>query len=129
MNEILNPFKKKKKISMDLDEKTLEVIDSLASLTKTSRTVIIEAVLTNGLFSYINFLEKTWKGYLNDKEKSKIKNDIQKLLKDLEELKKKNTWLSSEYYLNYLSSKKDIDEKTRKNLIDTLKNMGLIPEN
>lgn len=129
MNEILNPFKKKKKISMDLDEKVLEVIDSLAYLTKTNRTVIIEAVLTNGLFSYINFLEKTWKGYLNDKENDKIKNDVQKLLKDLEELKKKNTWLSSEYYLNYLSSKKDIDEKTRKNLLDTLKNMGLIPEN
>ncbi len=129
MNEILNPFKKKKKISMDLDEKVLEVIDSLAYLTKTNRTVIIEAVLTNGLFSYINFLEKTWKGYLNDKEKSKIKNDIQKLLKDLEEIKQKNVWLSSEYYLNYLSSKKDIDDKTRKNLLDTLKNMGLIPEN
>ncbi len=80
------PFKNMKKISLDLNEEILEIIDKLAKLTKTNRTVIIGALIGQGMSPYFRYLEKTWKGFLDEK---KFDEKKKKLIKEtLQNLKK-----------------------------------------
>jgi predicted transcriptional regulator len=86
-------FKKKKKISFDINEELLQRIDELASLSKNSRTVIINALLGQGMVPFINYLENTWKELLTEGKYGKIKKDMEKLLQDLKKLKEKYNYL------------------------------------
>ena len=83
-----NPFDNMKKISLDVNEEILEIIDELVKLTKTSRTVVMGAIIGKGMSPYFRYLESTWKGFLNEgkfdeKKKKKIKETLQSL-KNLE---------------------------------------------
>jgi len=83
-----NPFGNMKKISLDIDEEILEIIDGLVKLTKTSRTAIIGGIIGKGLSPTFRYFEGVWKGLLkekkfDEKKKKLIKESLQRL-KNLE---------------------------------------------
>ena len=81
------PFENTKKISLDLNEEHLEIIDELAKLTKTNRTVVIGTLIGQGFSPFFRYLESTWKELLNNKNiDNKKKTKIQELLKDLKKI-------------------------------------------
>ena len=126
MKKIFNPLTKKKKISLDINEEFLNVIDELATLTKNSRTVIVESIVGRGMFPYLNLLENLWKDYLKNKKNEKVKKEIKDLLEDLERIKSDNEWLNSDYYWENLLSG-DSDKETKNRMIKLLKYMDLMP--
>jgi len=129
MENITNkPFKSRKKISLDLNEESLQIIDELAELSKNSRGVIMEALINKGMPPFFTFLEKTWKDYLTDKKYEKAHKELKNLLKGLKDIKAKHLWLDPSYNWEKVLSKKDLDEKTKKELIMVLQNMGWIPK-
>jgi len=79
------PFEKKKKISLDINESFLKIVDELAQLTKNSRGSIIEALVGQGMSPFCNLLETTWKGYL--KEGKWDEKEIKKLLQGLKRIR------------------------------------------
>ena len=127
MDNTFNPLKKKKKISFDLNEELLEVVDGLAVISKNHRSAIIEALIGRGMIPFVDYLEKTWKRYLVDKKYEKIKPEMEKLIKDLKKFKEKHELLNPDYYLKTILSKKDLNEDTKKKLIKALKDMNLMP--
>jgi hypothetical protein len=80
-------FEKKKKISFDINDRFLEIIDKVAKLTNNSRTVTVNALIGAGMAPCFQLWEKTWKEFLNDKRYEKIKPSIEKLIKNLKKLK------------------------------------------
>ena len=89
----LTPFGKFKKISLNMSDEILEIIDSLAKITKTNRTVVIGAVIGKGLPPYFQYLRESWQGYLKDKSlDEKKKKVISQALMDLNNLEK-NKWI------------------------------------
>ena len=123
------PLEKKKKISIDLNDECLQVIDELAKLTKNSRTVIIEALIFRGTFPFLEYLEKSWKKFLDEGKYKKIEEEIKGLIKDLKKIKSKHTWLNPDYYWEALLSKKTLDKETKKNITDFLQDINLVPTN
>ena len=88
MKEIFEKTKTKK-ISHNINEKTLEMIDELAKITGNTRTNILDAVIFSGIKSQTNFMIKSWEGFKKDKKyKEKIIND---LLEKIRKFKKKWT--------------------------------------
>ena len=88
MEKVYNKvFEKVKKISLDMDERFLKVIDELVKLTKTNRTLIIEALIGQGMAPFFKYLENTWKGYSNEGKWDK--NVIKMLLQNLKKIKGK----------------------------------------
>ncbi len=81
-------FGKKKKISFDTNEHFLEIIDKLAELSSNNRTVIINALIGEGIAPFFKRLESTWEGFLKEEKYKKINKDLKKLLLDLKKLKK-----------------------------------------
>lgn len=83
------PLTKERKISINLDEKVLKVIDCLAKLTKSNRTMVVTAIANKGISPIIEEMKKVWTGLLvkGNLEGAQKKN-IEILLKDLEEIKK-----------------------------------------
>jgi len=80
------PFKNMKKISLDMDKEILQIVDELASLTKTSRTVIIGALIGKGMSPFFKYLESTWKGILIKRDSDEKKKKIKELLRDLKKI-------------------------------------------
>ena len=107
----------KKKISMDISEDFLKVIDKLANLTKNSRTTILEAVISRGIFPYFSLLENLWKDYLKEERTEKLKKELKNLLRELNEIKSNHKWLNPDYYWENLLSNKNSDEETKKRMI------------
>ena len=88
----LTPFGTMKKISLNMNDEILEIMDSLAEITKTNRTVVIGAVIGKGLSPYFKYLQETWKEYLKDKNLEEKKRKILvKALEDVQNLEK-NKW-------------------------------------
>ncbi len=86
-----NFFEKKKKISFDINDKLLEIIDKMVKLTSNSRTVIINALISSGLSPLSKTMEDTWKNYLKEYEgklDAGTEKSLKKLISDLNELKK-----------------------------------------
>ena len=81
-------FNEKKKVSLDINTDYLEFIDKLAKLTSNSRTVIIHALIGEGIFPFLDRLEKMWTGYSKNNKYEKIQPNIQNLLARLKELRK-----------------------------------------
>jgi hypothetical protein len=79
--------RKTKKISINLDEETLDFIDEIAERTKTTRTWVILASLTGGLDPLLKNLETTWNGMLVsgnlDENKKKRINELIAVVQDL----------------------------------------------
>ena len=84
-------FKKKKKISFDVNEELLQLIDELVKLTKNSRNVIINALLSEGVSPFLKTLETIWTSYLIDEKYEKIRKGMEKILKDLKKIKKSHS--------------------------------------
>ena len=76
-----------KKISVNLDEKTLNLIDDLSEIVGTTRTNIISALLGYGIKKYVDMLEKIWANMKKDRKYNKEKLD--KKLEKLQKFKKK----------------------------------------
>jgi hypothetical protein len=89
-------FEKKKKISFDTSDKFVEIIDKLAKLTSNSKTIIINALMGDGMVPFFKRLEDTWRGYLkeygtklkgHEKEKGVFEESMKKTLENLKKLK------------------------------------------
>lgn len=92
-----NPFDNMKKISLDVNEEILDVIDELVKLTKSSRTTVIGGLIGKGMSPYFRYLESTWKGFLDEKKfDEKKKKLIKETLQDLKELEM-NKWDPDHY--------------------------------
>lgn len=126
MEKLFNPLKKKKKISFDIDEEFLRIIDELVNLTKCSRTVIIESLISQGMIPFFNYLENTWKRILDEgryKEHEKMEKGIEKLLQNLKKIKSKYVWLNPSSWKKLLS-KENLNEKEKKEIIKFLQDNG-----
>jgi len=89
MKEIYQkPFENVKKISLDVNKEILEIIDDLAKLTKTNRTVVIGAIIGKGISPFFRYLKENWEGLLTkedlDEKKKKMVKDTLKGLKKIE---------------------------------------------
>lgn len=80
-------FEKKKKISFDTSDKFVELIDRIAKLSSNSKTVIINALISDGISPFIKRLETTWAGFLKDEKYGKINKDLKNLLSELKKIK------------------------------------------
>lgn len=79
-----------KKVSFNINEKTLQMVDELKRIYETDRTNTLGSLIMSGIKAQIEFTEKMWKKWLTDKEYSDKKILIKK---KLEEIKKfKNKW-------------------------------------
>lgn len=83
-------FEKKKKISFDINDNLLNLIDEVARLTSNSRTVIINSMISEGVSPFFKTMEEVWKKYIEDykgKSSEEIKKRMKKLIEDLKKLK------------------------------------------
>lgn len=78
-----------KKISMNLNEKTLEMIDELAQIPGINRSQMVDALISAGFVYQTEFFEKAWKNFLKDKKYSDKQDSLKSLLKKLEKFKEK----------------------------------------
>ncbi len=78
---------KTKKISLNFDVDTIEFIDELSKITNTTRTTTIMSIIGSGMKSLLVYLETSWKKMKSEKTHDSKK--IDKLLKQVGELKKK----------------------------------------
>jgi hypothetical protein len=82
---------KKSKISYNVYENTLKMIDELAEILGITRTQMLDFLIVSGIKSQTNFMIKTWEEGAKDKkyqEKEK-QEKIKKKIKTLEEFKKR----------------------------------------
>ena len=82
---------KKSKISYNVYEKTLEMIDELAEILGITRTQMLDFLIVSGTKSQTNYMIKIWEEGAKDKKyQEKEKQDkIKKKIKQLEDFKKK----------------------------------------
>lgn len=80
---------KTKKISVNINEKTLEMIDELATIPGITRTQIIEALMVAGIIYQTEFFEKSWKKFAKDKKYADKKDQLNNLIEKIERFKKK----------------------------------------
>ena len=68
---------------MNIDEKTLELVDDLSSLTENSRTVVMLALIGEGIKGFVEELDMTLENLKKDKKRNqeKISGKIEKLKK------------------------------------------------
>ncbi|MFH1311562.1 MAG: hypothetical protein ABIH65_04110 [Nanoarchaeota archaeon] len=90
MKEIFEKAKKKK-ISHNINEKTLEIIDEMAKITGMNRTQILDGIIMSGIKAQTNYNIKTWELLKKDKEFKDKKERIKELLGKIREFKKKWT--------------------------------------
>lgn len=76
-----------KKISVNIDEKTLNLIDDLSEIVGITRTNVVTALIGYGVKKYVEVLEKTWTNMLKDPKRDKKKTETK--LQKLQEFKKK----------------------------------------
>lgn len=82
---------KRKKISYDINEKSLEMIDEMASIMGITRSKIFDALVFSGIKAQVNFNLKTWESMKKDKKYEDRKWKIEELIKKLQNFKKKWT--------------------------------------
>ncbi|MBI2667741.1 hypothetical protein HYX17_03130 [Candidatus Woesearchaeota archaeon] len=81
-------FQRKRKISFDIDEITLNFIDKISHLTKSNRTMVIGAFVSKGLPILLDEMERTWQGLLikGNLDENK-KNNLKKCLNELKKIR------------------------------------------
>jgi len=78
-----------KKISLNLNRKTLDNVDELAKIIGITRTSMIELLCRTGVVEQIEVMQKTYEKMLKMKECEEKKNIINQRLKSLKEFEKK----------------------------------------
>jgi len=95
MEEIIkSPFKKRRKISLNMSVEILSLVEELARLTKTNNTLIIESLLIGGFSPLIKQFKTSWvtlSGNTKDKDKKEM---INKLLEELKIISEKEEYRS-----------------------------------
>lgn len=79
---------KTKKVSFNAEVQSLELVDDLAKLSKTNRTVVLMVMLGLGIPSYIKHLRKNWTK-LKKTRPEKLQR-INELLKGLSKIESKH---------------------------------------
>ncbi|MEK6827686.1 MAG: hypothetical protein AABX99_04350 [Nanoarchaeota archaeon] len=86
---------KRKKISYDINEKTLEMIDEMVKILGISRSQLLDSLMFSGIWAQTNFCLKEWERMKKDNLKDLVhkekKEEIEKMMKKMEEFKKKWT--------------------------------------
>ena len=80
-----------KKISHNINEKTLEMIDEMSKITVMTRTQMLDAILFSGVKAQTNFMIKSWEVFKKDRKFENQKVKIEELLGKMKEFKKKWT--------------------------------------
>jgi len=90
-----------RKISLNLDTKTLELVDDLVELSRANRTIVMHQLIQKGVKNYFKDLERTWEeikltNFMITENNHKIplsEEQLKKLDNSLDELKKlKQKW-------------------------------------
>jgi hypothetical protein len=93
MEEITkSPFKKRKKISLNVSTEILGLVEELAKLTKTNNTLIIESLLVNGFSPLIKQFKTSWITLLGNTKNKEKKETIKKLLEELKIITEKEEY-------------------------------------
>lgn len=119
MADIKKSIKVRKKISLEVNLEFLRIIDELVKLTKSNRTLVMEAIIGKGFSPFFDYLENTWKDFLKNRPKGK-KEGLEKALKDLKKIREESCFLDTNS-LKKLLDKKDLDEKKKREIIRFLK--------
>ena len=81
---------KRKKISYDILEQNLIMVDELAKIVSCTRAQILDSIIFPGTISQTDLMIKTWEKWVKDKNiEKKKKEKLKKLLKETKEFKKK----------------------------------------
>ena len=93
MDKITNsPLEFRKKISLNINTSILSLVKELAKLTKTNNTLVIESLLTSGIYPLTKQFRDTWLTMsctTKDKEK---KDRLNKLLEELKKICEKQEY-------------------------------------
>lgn len=96
MNNIIEMFHKakKKKISFDINEVNLEMVDELAKIFDIKRSKMLDVLIVSGLWGHVNLSIREWEDMKKRKtseEYRRIENKkrIEKLIRDVKKFKKK----------------------------------------
>lgn len=95
MNRVVeSPLNPRKKISLNINATILNLVKDLAELTHTNNTIIIEALLVNGIAPSIKQYNVSWLTLLGDTKDEKRKKILKGLLQRLHEISKKKEYSS-----------------------------------
>ncbi len=86
------PLNPKKKISLNIDPTVLNLVKDLADLTSTNNTLIIDALLQNGIHPLTSQFKNSWITLLGDTKDEKRKKILKGLLQRLHEISKKKEY-------------------------------------
>ena len=80
----------RKKISYDIFVKNLEMIDELAKIISCTRAQILDAIIFPGTKAQTDLMIRVWKEWGKNKDEDEEKKEkIKKILKEVEDFKKK----------------------------------------
>ena len=88
------PLNPRKKISLNIDTTVLNLVKDLADLTSTNNTLIIDALLKNGVRPLISQFTTSWVTLLGDTKDEKRKKILKDLLQKLQEISEKKEYAS-----------------------------------
>jgi len=93
MNNIINnPTNFTKKISLNMNTNILNLVKDIAKLTKTTNTLVIEALLVKGISPLMKQFKDSWTAvFYNIKDKNK-KENLTRLLKELKKISEKEEY-------------------------------------
>jgi len=86
------PLNPRKKISLNIDTTVLNLVKDLADLTSTNSTLVIDALLRNGLHPLTNQFKTSWVTLLGDTKDEKRKKILKGLLQRLQEISEKKEY-------------------------------------
>ncbi len=86
------PLNPKKKISLNIDKTVWNLIKDLADLTSTNNTLIIDALLRNGVHSLTSQFKTSWVSLLGDAKDEERKEILKGLLQRLQEISEKKEY-------------------------------------
>lgn len=95
-SEIIDMFQKakRKKISLDINEKNLEMIDELAKILGVKRSKVLDSLIICGVWADVKYCIQIWENMKKKKTSKEYKDKekrekIEKLIGELKKFKKK----------------------------------------
>lgn len=84
------PFEKKKKISLDIDEEFVRIIDDIAKLTHAKRSQIVISLFGVGFYPLFRQIEGPWQAMLATSQDEKMKKVLRELLEGLNKIERES---------------------------------------